>query len=163
CRAGEQRRVFDQPLPRLLGRPVLRRTNDQIDPRRPAGKAAIDVALAVTDDHHRRRIRQQFSGSLDPSQPAKALLFFNGTLSAWRCLDRIVTGPDMRVQKTENSLRLAVEGDQGMDEKARRNSITGGSKPAAIDLAAGEIDLGGVLRVDTPPTRGRCEGAPRQG
>src|SRR5271166_6334393 len=129
--------------------PVLRRTNDEVDPRGATGEAAVNVALAVADDHHhRRRIRQHFSGSLDPSQPANALLVLNGTLAAWRRLDLAVTGLDVRVEKTENSLRLAVDGDQGVDEKAGRSPIAGGSKPAAIDRAAGEIDLGGVLRDD---------------
>jgi hypothetical protein len=156
CRTREQRPFFNQ-------RAVLGGTNDEINLCRPAGKAAVDVALAVANDHHRRRIRHQFSGSLDPSQPAAALLVFNRTVSARRRFDLVVAGPDMRVQKTKNSLRLAIDGDQGMDEKPCRNPITGGSKPATIDLPTGEIDLGGVLRDDNPPPRGCREGAPRQG
>ena len=63
----------------------------------------------------------------------------------------------MRVQKAENSLRLAVDGDQGMDEKTCRNPIAGRAKPAPIGRAAGEIDLGGVLGDDNPPAcRRRC-------
>ena len=59
----------------------------------------------------------------------------------------------MRVEKTENSLRLAIDGDQGVNEKTRRNPIASRSKPATIGLPAGEIDLGGVLRDDNPPAR----------
>jgi len=118
------------------------------------------IALAIADDHHRRRISQQFSGSLAPSQPANALLVLNGALAAWRRLERVVAGPDVRVEKTENSLRLAIDGDQWMDEKTGRNPIAGRSKPAANGLSAGEIDLGGVLRDDNPPPRGRRDGAP---
>jgi len=119
---------------RVLGRPNLHRTNYKLDPRRPAGQAAVNVVLAVANDHDRCRIRQQFAGPLDLSQPTHALLVFNGALAAWRGLDRVVTGPDMRVRKTENSLRLAVDVDQGMDETAGRNPIAGRTKTAAMGL-----------------------------
>ena len=132
-------------------------------PNRPTGKATVDVALAVADHHYRRRICQQFTGSLDPSQPAHALLVLNRPLTPRRRLDLVVTGPDLCVEQTENSLRRAVNGDQGMDEKPRRNPVAGRAKPAAIGPAAGEIDLGRVLRDDNVPTRGRRERAPGKG
>jgi len=50
-----------------------------------------------------------------------------------------------------------------MDEKTGRNPIAGRSKPTAIGLSAGEIDLGGVLRDNNPTPRGRREAAPGQG
>jgi hypothetical protein len=109
------------------------------------------------------RIGQQFTGSLDPSQPAHALLVLNRPLTPWRRLELVVTGPDPCVEQTENSLRLAVDGDLGMDEKPRRNPVAGRAKPAAIGRAAGEIDLGRVLRDDNVPTRARRERAPRKG
>jgi len=162
-RAGEQRPRDNRPIRCALDRTVLRRTNNEVDPRRPTGEATVDVALAVADHHHGRRIGQPFTGSLDPSQPAHALLVLNRPLTPWRRLDRVVTGPDPCVEQTENSLRLAVDGDQGMDEKPRRNTVAGRAKPAAIGPAAGEIDLGRVLCDDNVPTRARRERAPRKG
>jgi hypothetical protein len=53
---------------------VLRRTNDETGPRRAADEATEDVVLAVADGRHRRRVGQQFSGSLDASQPTDALI-----------------------------------------------------------------------------------------
>jgi len=61
----------------------------------------------------------------------------------------------VRVEQTQNSLCVAVDGDQRMDEKAGRDPIAGRSTPAAIGLAAGKVDLCGVLRDDNPPSRAR--------
>src|ERR1700712_4208461 len=69
----------------------------------------------------------------------------------------------MRVEKTKNSLPLAIDGEQRMDEKTGRNPITGRTEPAAFGLAACEIDFGGVLRDHNPPPRRRRHGAPRPG
>src|SRR5208283_2567010 len=78
----------------------------EIDPCRAAGEATVNVVLTIADHHHRRRIGQQFASPLDPSQPADALLVFNRTLAAWRRLDRVVAGPDMRVVSGGENPRL---------------------------------------------------------
>ena len=98
-RAGEQRRVSGRPLLRACGQPILRRANDQIDASRPTGEATVNVALAVADHHHRRRIRRQGAGSFDPSQPAHALLVLNRPLAPQQRFDGVLTGPDLRVQR----------------------------------------------------------------
>ena len=108
-RAGEKRSCDNRPIRCELDRTVLRARTVRSTPR-PTGEATVDVALGVADHHHGRRIRQQFIGSLDPSQAAHALLAPNRPLTPWR-LDRVVTGPDPGVEQTENSLRLAVNGD----------------------------------------------------
>ena len=79
-RAGEQRRVSGRPLLRACGEPILRRANDQIDASRPTGEATVNVALAVADHHHRRRIRQQCAGSLSRSQRMLSL----SSIARWR-------------------------------------------------------------------------------
>jgi hypothetical protein len=62
-------------------------------------------------------------------------------LTAWWRLDCVLTGPDLRIEKTQNSLCLAIDGDQRMDEKSIRDAIATRTKAAMIGRPAKLISV----------------------
>ncbi len=124
-------------------------------------EACIDIALAIGDHHHRGSLGQLRCRTLRPFQPTDALLVFQ---RAAVCRgDLVRTCPYPGTQQTENGACLAVDGDLRMDEEPGGNAVPCRPESTAPLLAAGEIDLGGVLRHDDPAPSAGGSGAACQG
>ncbi len=145
-RRGKQRRSAVQ-------RAIPRGPHDQVDRCRPPREARIDVAFTVGHDHHRSRLGQMRPGLRRTVQPADAFLVLQGARPRGRGDEVVRAGPDPRVQQTQHSLRLAVDGDHRMNEEPGRHAVARRSQAAATLLAAGEADLRRVLRRHDPPSR----------
>ena len=124
---------------------VLRGPHDQADRRRPPREARVDVAFAVGHDHHRSRLGQMRPGLRRAVQPAHGFLVLQRACPRRHGGERVRAGPESGVQQAQHSLRLAVDGDHRVDEKASRHAVARRSQATATLRAAGEVDLRRVL------------------
>ena len=139
---------------------ILGSAHDQVEPLGLACKQQVNIAFAI-GHHGHAGVGQYACRGLAARKPARRLLGIDGAAATGRdALDR--SRPDLRIDKTQHSFSLDIDGDHRMDKEAGCLAVACRSKASPLLVATGKIDLGGVLHRQNTPSRALLRRAGRQ-